>query len=222
MTEDINITGLREKPLKDKNGILEPEQPYHMTSVLRRLFPKVLWRQGSKENTLVDLEGNKVDKKMGGSLQPDFLSTELALIVEIDGNSDVKYGGHFTSTEQAIKDIERTNKFLDLGYRVVSITPYIQLDEVMIDYYFGINYPEKLYPAASEHGFAHPLISLPASFCKLGVDRFNRDMETMPQSVRDKIIQTLKERISGFEKEGFSRDDAMSKVLLPSMWHYVK
>ena len=105
MTEDINITGLREKPLKDKNGILEPEQPYHMTSVLRRLFPKVLWRQGSKENTLVDLEGNKVDKKMGGSLQPDFLSTELALIVEIDGNSDVKYGGHFTSTEQAIKDI---------------------------------------------------------------------------------------------------------------------
>lgn len=215
MAEDINITGLREKPT---NG---PEQPYHLTSVLRRILPGVQWRQGSKENTLVDLKGNKVERKNGGSLQPDFLSTELALIVEFDGDSDVKYGGHFTSTEQAVKDVERTKKFLDLGYRVVSIPPYIQLDEVMIDYYFGIKYTEKLYPAASEHGFAHPLISLPASFCKLGVDRFIKDMETIPQSVRDKIVQTLKERIEGFEKEGFSREDAMAKVLLPSMWHYV-
>jgi hypothetical protein len=92
----------------------------------------------------------------------------------------------------------------------------------MITYYFGIDYPVKLYPAVSEHGFAHPLISLPASFCKLGVDRFNRDMEAIPQCVRDKIIQTLKDRIVGFEKEGFSHDDAMAKVLLPSMWKYVK
>ena len=222
MAEDINITGLREKPQKDKvSGQLEPEQPYHMTSILRKLYPGIEWRQGSKANTLVDLDGNKVEKEMGGTLQPDFLSTELALIVEIDGNSDVKYGGHFTSTEQAIKDIERTKKFLELGYRMVSIPPYIQLDEVMIDYYFDIKYPEKLYPAASEHGFAHPLIPLPASFCKLGVDRFNKDMETIPQSVKDKIIQTLKERISGFEEEGFSKEDAMAKVLLPSMWHYV-
>lgn len=92
MKEDLNMTGLREKPLKDKNGILEPEQPYHMTSIVRRLFPRAEWRQGSRENTLVDLEGNKVGKKMGGSLQPDFLSTELALIIEIDGDSDVNYG----------------------------------------------------------------------------------------------------------------------------------
>jgi hypothetical protein len=47
-------------------------------------------------------------------------------------------------------------------------------------------------------------------------------METIPRCVRDKIIQTLKERIVGFEEEGFSREDAMAKVLLPSMWHYVK
>lgn len=218
----MDMTGLREKPLKDKKGNMKQEQPYHMTSIVRRLFPNVEWIQGSKENTLIDLNGNKVEKNRGGSLQPDFLSTELALIVEVDGDSNVKYGGHFASTKQAKKDIERTKYFHDIGYKVICIPPYIQLDEVMIDYYFGIKYTEKLYPAASEHGFAHPLISLPASFCKLGVDRFNRDMEAIPQCVRDKIIQTLKDRIVGFEKEGFSHDDAMAKVLLPSMWKYVK
>ncbi len=48
------ITGLREKPV-EKNGIMEPEQPYHMTSIVHKLFPGVIWKQGSRENTLIDL-----------------------------------------------------------------------------------------------------------------------------------------------------------------------
>ena len=44
MTKDITIdmTGLRERPTsaEAKAGI---EQPYHMTSILRRLFPSVEW-----------------------------------------------------------------------------------------------------------------------------------------------------------------------------------
>jgi hypothetical protein len=126
------------------------------------------------------------------------------------------------NTGKAQEDLDKIAIYSKFDYKVIGIPPYIQLDEVMIDYYFGIKYTEKLYPAASEHGFAHPQISLPASFCKLGADRFNRDMETIPQSVRDKIIQTLKDRIKGFEKDGFSKEDAIAKVLLPSMWHYVK
>ena len=37
----IDLTGLREKPMKG-----EQEQPFHMTSVLHRLFPKAEWRCG--------------------------------------------------------------------------------------------------------------------------------------------------------------------------------
>lgn len=215
----MDMTGLREKPLKDKKSNMEQEQPYHMTSIVRRLFPGVEWRVGKG---LVDRKGKSVYKVLGKTLYPDFLSTELGLIIEIDGDGIGKVGGHFTSSEKANEDLEKIETYRKFDYRVISIPPYIQLDTVMITYYFGIDYPVKLYPAVSEHGFAHPLISLPASFCKLGVDRFNRDMEAIPQCVRDKIIQTLKDRIVGFEKEGFSHDDAMAKVLLPSMWKYVK
>ena len=220
MAEDINITGLREKPQKDKvTKQLETEQPYHMTSVVRRLFPGIEWRVGKG---LVDRNGKSVYKVVGKTLYPDFLSTEMGLIIEIDGDGIGKVGGHFTTPDKAQEDLDKINTYSKFGYKVIGIPPYIQLDEAMIDYYFGIKYTEKLYPAASEHGFAHPLIPLPASFCKLGVNRFNRDMEMTPQSVRGKIIQTLKERIVGFEKEGFSSEDAIAKVLLPSMWHYVK
>ena len=214
MTEDINTTGIREAPQKGM-----PEQPYHMTSILHRLFPDVEWRIRKE---LIDCEGNKECNERKGKLKPDFLSTDLKLIIEIDGDRIGKDGGHFTSIDKAQEDVCRYKRFHDFGYKVIGIPPYIQLDEVMIEYYFGINYSEKLYPASSEHGFAHPQISLPASFCKLGVDRFIRDMETVPTSVRDKIIQTLRDRVAGFQEEGFSREDAMAKVLLPSMWHYIK
>lgn len=174
----IDLTGLREKPMKG-----EQEQSFHMTSVLHRLFPKAEWRCGKG---LVDRTGMSVSKMIGKTLKPDFLSTELGLIVEIDGDSIGKVGGHFCSTEKAKDDIERTELFMSLGYRVIAIPPYIQLDAAMIHHYFGIDYPEKLYPAASEHGFAHPQISLPSMFCKLGADRFIKDMDIVSQSVREK------------------------------------
>lgn len=43
-----------------------------------------------------------VSKTLGKVLKPDFLSAELGLIVEIDGDSIGKVGGHFCSTEKAI------------------------------------------------------------------------------------------------------------------------
>ena len=46
--------------------------------------------------------------------------------------------------------------------------------------------------------------------------------DDIKRSVREKIIQTLKERIAGFEKHRVSHEDAMAKVLLPSMWKYVE
>lgn len=207
MTENIMMmTGLREKPVRGM-----AEQPYHMTAILPKLFPNVNWRVGKS------LLG--YDNKPQTDIRPDFLSTELKLIIEIDGDGVNRVGGHFTSKTQAAEDIRRTQRFVEQGYRVISIPPYVQLDEFMIRHYFGIDYTEKLYPAASEHGFAHPSISLPSMFCYQGLVRFKRDLDTLPKPVCRKIIDTIKIRIAQFESEGFADEDARAKVLPPSLWY---
>lgn len=216
--EEIIMDGLREHPNKG-----EGLQDNHMMSVLQRLFPEYDESCWIVNKGIHDGSG-KCYHKPGNPksfYKPDFRNDKLKIIIEVDGAGG-KYPNHFSDPEKCKTDIEKAELYESLGYKAVFIPPYIQLDAEMVKYYFGIDYPVKLYPAASEHGFAHPKISLPAMFCKLGADRFCKDMDSLPVSVREKIVQTLKERIAGFEKEGFSHEDAMAKVLLPSMWKYVE
>lgn len=209
------MTGLREKPTKGMK-----EMPYHMTSIVKRLFPDADWQVGKG---LVTTDGEKAYKLAGNmTVYPDLLSTDLRIIIEIDGDGRYSNDGHFTSTEKAKHDIWKKGLYDSLGYKVVAIPPYIQLDAAMIDFYFGIEYGERLYPAAQEHGFAHPDIPLPAAFCKLGLERFCKDMECIPASVREKIIETLRMRVRLFEEEGFCKEDAIAKVLPPSVQHLLK
>lgn len=210
---DLDMTGIRERPTKG-----EKEQPYHMTSIVRKLFPDIEWRHN---RNVIDRQGNKVNIK-GKTPRPDFLSTELGLIIEIDGDRKGMYKGHFSDFEKAQDDIEKNKIYKDLDYKVIRIPPYVQLDSVMIKHYFNLEYAEKLYPAASEHGFAHPQISLPAIYCELGIERFEEDMKTLPLSVRDKIILTLNDRIADLKNKGYTSEDAMKKVLPLSLWHYLK
>lgn len=214
MKELLEITGLREKP---QNGNVE--QPYHMTSVLKRLFPYNTPRVGKG---LVDMNGNGVYKKIGTKIFPDFLYIDLKLIIEIDGDGINRKDGHFTCKKKAENDKWKYEQYKNLGYTVIAIPPYIQLDEIMIKYYFNIDYPDLLYPAAKEHGFAHPDIPLPTNFCKLGLDRFIEDLNSFPAAIKRKIIDTLDRRVKDFKNEGFSDDDALSKVLPPSIQYLLK
>lgn len=190
-----------------------------MTYILKKLYPSVNWLIGRR---LVTTDGESVEKLVGKIINPDFLSTEIKLIIEIDGDRTNKPGGHFTSKEKAEDDIWRKRIFESLGYKVIAIPPYIQLDASMIKHYFGINYEDILYPAATEHGFSHPEISLPASFCKLGLNRFVTDMSKIPDTVKQKIIDTLRQRVKIFENEGFCKEDALAKVLPPSIQHILE
>lgn len=190
-----------------------------MTYILRKLYPSINWLVGKG---LVTQNGESASKIVGKQIMPDFQSTELKMIIEIDGDRTNKPGGHFTSKEKAEDDIRRKKIFESLGYKVIAIPPYIQLDASMIKHYFGINYEDILYPAATEHGFSHPEISLPTSFCKLGLDRFLNDMTTFPVTVKQKILDTLRKRVEIFEAEGFSKEDALAKVLPPSIQYILE
>jgi hypothetical protein len=207
---DIENTGLRQKP--DKDGV---EYPFHMTSVLRRLYPGYEWIMDKG----VTAENGKCYHKPGNArsiYKPDFRNDELKIIVEIDGAGG-KYLDHFSDPEKCETDIEKAELYKRLGYKAVFIPMYIQLDEEMVKYYFGIDYLEKLYPAADCHGFMHPDIALPASFCLAGIRRFKREMAEIPESVRNTVVDTLKRRIQQYIGDGYEPEDAKRKVILPSL-----
>lgn len=210
----IKTEGLRQKPSKD-----EEEYPFHMTSVLRKLFPGVEWYMDKR---LKDKSG-KVYPRISnprGYYVPDFRSDELMMIIEIDGSGG-RYQKHFVEVEQCERDDENIAFYKSLGYKVVAIPMYLQLDREMIKYFFDIDYKgEPLYPASSEHGFLHPRIALPAKFCKRGIDRFKKEMESIPASVREKVIDTLRQRINKNMDRGMDYKSA-KRAIIPKQLDYL-
>lgn len=207
---DIENTELRQ--ISGNDGV---EYPFHMTSVLKRLYPGYEWIM---DKGIPDENGKCYHKpgNANSTYKPDFRNEELKIIIEIDGAGG-KYMDHFSNSKKCETDIEKAELYKRLGYKAVFIPMYIQLDAEMVKYYFDIDYREKLYPAADCHGFMHPDIALPASFCPAGIRRFKKEMNEIPESVRNKVVETLKKRIQQYIEEGYEPEDAKRKVILPSL-----
>lgn len=202
------MDGLREHPNKGETLL-----DNHMMSVLQRLYPNREWIYNEY---LRDDAGILMNTRVNKRVRPDFVCKDLKIIIEIDGAGG-RYARHFCDPEQCEKDIEKAELYKRLGYKAVFIPMYIQLDEEMVKYYFDIDYQEKLYPASDCHGFMHPDIALPASFCPAGIRRFKREMAKIPESVRNTVVDTLKKRIQQYIEEGYEPEDAKRKVILPSL-----
>ncbi len=214
MKSDIEnfMTGLRERPTKK-----HPEEcDYHMTSILKKLFPKNKW---ANNEYIVDERDKFLHTCLGKKIRPDFFCRELGYVVEIDGDSK-RSRGHYSNASQIVLDDMRNEAYMKAGYHVIRIPSWIQLDKDMIAYYFHIFYDKDLYPAVHEHGFAHPDIALPADFCELGITRFEKELLEYPISVKNKIIDTLKARIVNLENEGYSSENA-KKLVLPEKLYYL-
>ena len=66
-----------------------------------------------------------------------------------------------------------------------------------MQHYFGIS-------AEIKQTFPHGFIStklFPASFCELGIERFKGELQTLPSSVRDAVLQSLEERVKDYGME---------------------
>lgn len=208
------LDGLREKP---KNG--ESLQDNHMVSILQRLFPND-YDSFIHGKAFRDRNGKPIPLLKQEHFRPDFYSEKLGIVIEIDGDSKNR-GNHYSKADVVINDNIKDRIYKNYGYeKVVRIPPFVQLDSEMIKFYFNIQYNESLYEAASCHGFAHQSITLPADFCELGILRFEKEMKTLPQNVRNTIIQTLKQRIAEEKEKGYSEEDSVSRVL-PSKLRYL-
>ncbi len=212
---DIRITGLREMP---PDGVGEEFCPYCMGNIICKLYPEHPSKEWIHNKGIPDGNGRCYHEPDNprSIYKPDFRNDDLKIIIEIDGAGG-RFAKHFCDSKQCLIDIRKKELYFKLGYKAIFIPMYIQLDAEMINYYFGVDYSEKLYPAADSHGFLHPEITLPADFCPAGIKRFKKEMDEIPKNVRAKVIETLRIRIQQYIDEGFEAKDARRKVILPSL-----
>lgn len=203
---NIESDGLRQGPTKATDVQLNAND---MGSILMRLYPDFVLPQ--KQGYLRDNNGVLVRTKSGHMVQPDFVLENHKLLVEVDGQN--YRVGHYTSAKTCIGDLEKDEIYKELGWKVVRIPAYIQLDRDMVKFLFGLDCYEDLYPACHQHGFLHEQISLPADFCSLGLDRFYKEMDSWPNAVKNKILDTLKQRIIRFQEQGYDYQSARLMVV---------
>lgn len=177
-----------------ENGLREfGETDNCLNKCLEKLFPNNVF----VHNKFLKHDGKYVINDFGQKIRPDYLCEEMKLIVEFDGDSGKN--GHYTDPFVIIKDYDNTAVLSNLGYEVIRIPFYVQLDKSAIKYFLNIDYDDNLYDTVNDHGFKHPLITLPSQFCEAGIYRFLNDLTYMPKDILIKIIESLEYRIKYYK-----------------------
>ena len=107
-------------------------------------------------------------------------------VVEFDGDE------HYRHTLKIKRDRDKDEIAKNQNCRVVRFPYWMQLDNLTLEHCFGLE-------AQVEQSFPHGFITtkiFPASFCELGVERFRSELLTMPVSVREAVISSLRERVA--------------------------
>ncbi|QDR73651.1 DUF559 domain-containing protein (plasmid) [Limosilactobacillus reuteri] len=133
------------------------------------------------------------------------------VLVEFDGSQ------HYKEVKQYLKDFRYTDAAEKLGYRVVRIPYFIQLDNELIKYYFGFDLkntivehtflqsfrvngkaeiPEFKNTLASEFkNTMHYASVLPTDYCVFGVQRFKKEIDDLLAAGLTSIVQDIKDSI---------------------------
>lgn len=134
-----------------------------------------------------------VDNWLGGQLRAPkcrrrwdmgFRSASGIVVVEYDGD------GHYCNTLKIKGDAEKDRIAQDQGWRTVRIPYWLQLDSTTLAHYFGLDFPIQ---TSFPHGFITTKV-FPASFCEMGVDRFEREMSALPEAIRSDVLKSLRDR----------------------------
>ena len=155
---------------------------------------------------LIEIDGFLTEPKLAAAIQQlvgdDWIGTQVMLpgsrfrwdvafrrdgsqvLVEFDGDA------HYRDSLKIKVDQMKDSFALQQGNKAVRIPYWIQLNNITAQYYFGIS-------ADIRQDFQHGFITtklFPASFCELGVGRFNRELEGLPTEVKDAVIRSLDDR----------------------------
>ena len=152
--------------------------------------------------------------------QVDCLVEKRKTIIEYDGPN------HYNNIWKIYRDKQRYKFLKDLGYKVVIFPYYCALTKDMARYIFGDFYSEDKYQEMLEKtcnvkneseilgpGW-HSSKETPANFIPLGIDRFYKELMSVPKSQLDGIIFSLKLYCKDFPKEFIIPNDSRINKLM--------
>lgn len=120
----------------------------------------------------------------GFKFKPDYRCEELKICVEFDGPR------HYTKGKVVADDIIKTDIMKNLGYTVIRIPMYVQLDKRTVKALFDVdlditnNYP---------HGFIQDTGTMvfPADFCPLGITRFHNELNGHLNCIKEEVYKSV-------------------------------
>lgn len=155
-----------------KNSYLNEER---LGEYLKVIFPS---------NTFI--HDKPVPKSSNKRRRPDYRCDELMLIVEFDGIS------HYQNINIILSDIEKDKDYSSLGYKIIRIPYFIQLDKVTVYNTFSVVLEEDLYNYPQ--GFIDKKATLPASFCYKGLIKFEENLKDFDWAA-SAILCSLKDKV---------------------------
>lgn len=159
---------------------------------LESLYPKVAWIH------------DKIVPHSGIRNRPDYLSDELKLIVEFDGFK------HYTDLSVILKDRHKDQVYADMGYRIIRIPYFIQLEPRTVKLLFN---KEVDTPQIFPHGFIVENIISPAYFCYQGVLRYIDTLKQYPIDIQLEVHKSLTDR---------SEPETLKYPSIPEINEYIK
>lgn len=158
---------------------IKPSNSYLTESKLK------LFLEGVYNNNVIH---NKTVPNNKLKTRPDFRIDEHNIIVEFDGYR------HYSNSRRIVQDNRNDIIYKSLGYNVIRIPYFVQLDKSIIKLLFDKDlYYEQVY----KHGFIDSKAMLPSDFCELGIHRFKSDLIKF-SIIKDDIIKSLQAKIEEF------------------------
>lgn len=146
----------------------------HLQDDLKLIFPNINFTR------------DKIIPNSGLKYRPDFRSDELKIIVEFDGPQ------HYTVARNCILDLQKNELYKNLGYRVIRIPNFIQLETETIELLFNVNVK---YDLKFPHGFISKNVTPPADYCELGTERFLKELKFFGERITLEIAKSLKNKV---------------------------
>lgn len=113
-------------------------------------------------------------------------------IVEFDGDQ------HFRDSLIIKSDDIKDEIAKSLNYITIRIPYFIQLTNETFKYYFNFIQKDINITQNYKHGFIDKKAKLPASFCELGKEKYNKIFESCPRNIQKEILSSLQLKAKEF------------------------
>ena len=168
--------------------------------VLEVLYPDYEWLHDKKFQT----------EEATYNYRPDYCCHELKMCVEFDGPD------HFMKANVIQADFKKDSILEELGYEVIRIPYFIQLDTEGIRYFFNLSVE---FDYGFKHGFVSKGVNLPANFCEQGIWKFKDILFKLEQAEQNGIVKIFSQvKQSLLNKINSSRlpEDIATITVVPS------